>query len=65
MYCNSWRGNKPLSNWKKEIQELIDLRKDKPFYNQYDLKIMIENIGYWQHYIDTAKEKLLKKSVHA
>jgi len=65
VYCKAWRGNKPLSNWKKEIQALIELRKNKPFYNQYDLKIMIENIGYWQHYIDTAKEKLLKKPVHA
>lgn len=57
-YCNGWRGNKSLDFWKSEIIELVNSEKTKVPYHLVDLRIMIENIDYLIHYIDTAGLKL-------
>ena len=60
--CNSWRGNKSLEVWHAEISELIEENKTKRPYNLNDLKIILQNIEYLKHYIDTSGNKLKRKS---
>jgi hypothetical protein len=59
--CNSLRGNRPLLNFKTDLEKLININKGiAPFYNVQDLKIMVENIEYIMFYIETSGEKLIK-----
>lgn len=60
--CNNWRGNKPLENFKNEVKELITYNKLKVGYNRQDLEAIVENIEYWQHYINTSRSRLLKSN---
>lgn len=58
--CNKWRGNRKLTDWKIEIESLLLQKRCIKGYILYDYEIMIENIDYWQHYIDTSKSRLIK-----
>lgn len=60
--CNGWRGNKSLQYWKAEIQELIDLKREKWTYTLHDLSIILMNIDYIEQAIVTATPDMFKKN---
>ena len=59
--CNTWRGNMSLKKWAAIVQNHLDNKHLFRGYILYDYEIILENIDYWQHYIETSKHRLLKQ----
>lgn len=53
MICNQWRGDKNLTYWKSEIQELLDNNRVRPPQSRLDLKNIIKNIDLQILYINS------------
>lgn len=68
-YCNVWRGNKDLEQWKIEVISIMRSgnkkrkagRCKKLFYSDQDLWAIVENIFHWQRYISEHSANLLKQ----
>jgi len=63
--CNRDRGNKSYDDWLERLEkEEKDLRKKLPHsYNAHKFRLIrIENIKYWKFYVETAGEKLYRKT---
>jgi hypothetical protein len=58
--CNNDRGNLPLSLWIGRME--ARLARSKTIALNRVLEARIENAKYWQHYIDTAGEKLYRSN---
>lgn len=59
--CNKQRGNQPLYNWLKILEEKL---RHSVKYNghggAYDLEIKIENVKYWIDYIEQRGRELYR-----
>lgn len=58
--CNTWRANKTYKVWQQEILECIVVGYYKKKFWRKDLEIILENVKYWEYYVETAGEKLKK-----
>lgn len=59
--CNTMRGDLDYAKWLQKLR-FMRSRTYKTKLSKYKLEAMIENVQYWQHYVNTAKERLYKKS---
>lgn len=51
--CNSWRSNMPLSSFLRDVKWYLDNKQIRGKYTFYDYEIMIENIQYWDDFINS------------
>lgn len=63
--CNTYRGNRDLSDWKTELQGYVDNGWDYKTFKTVDMEIMIQNIEYVQQAIVTATPDMFKPNVRA
>jgi hypothetical protein len=57
--CNQKRANKSLKKWLSELTNELIVSKNIE-QKKYSLEIMIENVGYWNEYIERFGIRLYK-----
>ncbi|WP_341836837.1 HNH endonuclease [Chitinophaga pollutisoli] len=60
--CNSLRGNHSLLVFIEILKTLYAVSMNP--VEKYELEIMIMNAEYWQDYVNTAEDKLLRSKVN-